>query len=75
MTCIVICHNSADSAPTSDPLVTTRPIPYLYQSSSVLQSPPLELLSIAGIIYYTCILVIDIQCTRQKLPSTNAFNE
>ena len=53
-------------------LVTTRPIPYLHQTSSVLRRSPLELLSIAGIIYYTTSsLVIDIQCTRYK----NAFNK
>ena len=47
-------------------LVTTRPIPYVHQTSSVLRKSPLELLSIAGIIYYTCNLVNDIQCTRYK---------
>ena len=52
------------------PLVTTRPIPYLHQTSSVFRRSSLELLPIAGIIYYTCSLVIDIQCTRHK----NAFN-
>ena len=28
------------------PLVTTRPIPYLHQTSSVLRKSPLELLSV-----------------------------
>ena len=52
-------------------LVTARPIPYVHQTSSVLRRSPLELLSIAGIIYYTCSLVINIQCIRHK----NAFNK
>ena len=52
-------------------LVTTWPIPYLHQTSSVLKRSPLEQLSIAGTIYYTCSLVIDIQCTSYK----KAFNK
>ena len=60
-----------DTAEGYDALVTTRPIPYLRQTSSVLRRSPLELLSIAGIIYYTCSLIIDIRCTRYK----NAFNK
>ena len=47
------------------PLVTTRPIPHVHQTLSVLRRSPFELLShtinIAGIIYYNCSLVIDIQ--------------
>ena len=43
--------------------------PYLHQTSSVLRRSPLELLSVAGIIYYTCSSVI--QYTRHK----NAFNK
>ena len=56
-------------------LVTTRPIPYLHQTSSVLRRSPLELLFIAGIIYYTCSLVIDIHCTRHKNAFNKGFNE
>ena len=72
------------------PLVTTRPIEYLHQTSSVLRStrhnsvdsvPTSNLvcikkvairttfshmINIFGINYYTCSLVIDIQCTRYK---------
>ena len=55
----------------SNSLVTSRPIPYLHETSSVLNRLPLELLSIAGIIHYACTLGVDIQCTRYK----NAFNE
>ena len=47
-------------------LVTTRPIPYLHQTSSVLRKSLLELLSV--LLEY---LVIEIQCTRYK----NAFNK
>ena len=36
--------SSSNSIP--EPLVTTRPIPYLYQTSSVLRKSPLELLSV-----------------------------
>ena len=35
-------------------------------SSSILRSPLGRIITIAGIIYYTCSLVIDIQCTRYK---------
>ena len=54
-------------------LVTTRPIPYLHQASSVLRKLPSELLSVvsAGIIYHTCNLVFDIKYTRYK----KAFNK
>ena len=45
-------------------LVTPWPIPYLHQTSSVFRRLPLELnfnhmIKIAGIIYYTCSLDID----------------
>ena len=50
---------------------STRPIPYLHQTSSVLRRSQLELLYNAGIINYICSSVIDIQCTRYK----NAFNK
>ena len=34
-----------------------------------------HIISIAGILYYTCCLGIDIHCTRYKMPSTDVFNE
>ena len=49
-------HNSADSVPTSN---------------LVFRRSPLELLSLAGIIYYPCSLIIGILCTSYK----NAFNK
>ena len=51
------------------PLVTTRPISYLHQTSSVLRRLPLELLSVTW--NNLLQLVIDIKCTRYK----NAFNK
>ena len=47
-------------------LVTTRPMPYLHQTSSVLRRSPLELLSITWNNLLHLQLIIDIQC---------AFNE
>ena len=53
-------------------LVVTQPILHLHQTSSDLRRSPLELPSITEMIYYyTCSLVINIQCTRYK----NAFNK
>ena len=51
-------HNSADSAPTSC-LVSIKEVAIRTN------------VNIAGIIYHTCNLVIDIQCTRYK----NAFKK
>ena len=51
-------HNSADSVPTSN-LVFIKEVTIR------------TTLCIAGLIYYTCNLVTDIQCTGYK----NAFNE
>ena len=51
-------HNSADSVPTSN-LVCIKEVDIRTTSS------------IAGIIYYTCNLDTEIQCTRYK----NAFNK
>ena len=46
----------------------------LHQTLSVLRRSQLELLSTAGIIYYTCSLVIDIQIVHvTKMPSTKHF--
>ena len=56
-------HNSADSVPTSN-LVCIKDVAIT------------TTFCIAGIIYYTCNLIIDIQCTRyKKMPSPNVFRE
>ena len=34
-----------------------------------------HMINIAGILYYTCSLVIDIQCTRYRNTFNNVFNE
>ena len=55
-------HNSADSVPTSN-LVCIKEV--------VIRTTFSYVINIAGIINYSCSLVIDIQCTRYK----NAFNK
>ena len=55
-------HNSADSVPVSH-LVCIREVAIRVTFS--------HMINITGIIYYTCSLFIDIQCTRYK----NAFNK
>ena len=61
----VICttrHNSADSVPTTN-LVCVKDV--------AIRTTFSHMINFAGIIFYTCILVIDIQCTRYK----NSFNK
>ena len=59
----VTCHNSTDSVPTSN-LVCIKEITIR------------TTFCIAGIIYFTCILVTDsVNVTVTKMPSTNIFNE
>ena len=60
-------HNSADSVPTSN-LVCIKEV-------AIRTTFRYILINIAGIIYYTCSLVIDIQCTVIKMPSINIFNK
>ena len=55
-------HNSADSVPTSN-LVCIKEV------------ATRTTFCITGIIYYTCNVVTDIQCTCYKMPSTNIFKE
>ena len=55
-------HNSSDSVPTSN-LVCIKEVAIR------------TTFCFAGIIYYTCNLVTDIQCTRYKMPSANIFKE
>ena len=55
-------HNSADSAPTPN-LLSIKGI--------AIRTTFSHMINIAGIIYYTCRLVIDIQCTLYK----NTFNK
>ena len=50
-------HSSADSVPTSN-LVCIKEVAVRTNLS--------QMNNIAGIIYYTCSLVLDIQCTRYK---------
>ena len=57
-----IRHNSADSVSTSN-LVCAEEVAIR------------TTFCIAGIIYYTCNFVIDIQFTRYKMPPANVFNE
>ena len=54
--------NSADSVPTYN-IVCIKEV--------AIRTTFSHMINIAGIIYYTCSLVIDIQCTRYK----NAFNK
>ena len=54
-------HNSADSVPTSN-LVCTMEI--------AIRTTFSHMIHIDRIIYYTCSLVVYIQCTRYKMPST-----
>ena len=61
-----ICHLAEDNEDNDKQLVTTRPIPYLHQTS--LRRSILELLSNTGIIYYTFSLVIDNKCAPYKMP-------
>ena len=55
-------HNSADSVPKYNIVCFKR---------VTIRTTFIHVLNIAGIIYYTCSLVIDIQCTRYK----NTFNK
>ena len=55
-------HNSADSVPTSN-LVCIEEVAIR------------TTFCVTGIIYYTRNFVIDIQCSRYKLPPTNVLNE
>ena len=55
-------HNAADSVPTSN-LVCIKEI--------AIRTTFCHMINITGIFYYTCSLVIDIECTRYK----NAFNK
>ena len=59
-------HNSANSAPTSN-LVCIKEV--------AIRTIFRDIINIAGIIYYTCSLDIDIQCTRYKNALNNVFNE
>ena len=61
---------------TAEPLITTRPIPYIQQTSSLLRRSPLELLSTAEIIFTTLFsLVMTFNVPVTKMPSTNVYNE
>ena len=60
-----LSHYSANSVPTSN-LVCIKEVAIGTTFS--------HMINIAGIIHYTCSLVIDIQCTCSKKPSTNLFN-
>ena len=55
-------HNSIDSVPTLNLVCIT-------------EVAIKTVFCVAGIFYYTCNLLSDIQCTRCKMPSTNVFNE
>ena len=60
-------HNSADSVPTSN-LVCIKEV--------AIKTAFSHMINIAGILYYTCSLVIKTECIRYKrMPSTNVFNE
>ena len=59
-------HNSVDSVPTSN-LVCIKEVAIRTNFS--------HMINIAGIIYYACRLVIDIQYTHYKMPLTNVINE
>ena len=61
-------------------LDTTRPIPYLHQTSSVFKEVAMRttfshMINIAGIIYYTCSLFLTFNIPVIKMHSTNVFNE
>ena len=59
---IVTRHNSADSVPTSNLACITE---------VTIRTTFSHMINIAGIMCYTCSLVIDIQCVRNK----NDFNK
>ena len=59
-------HNSANSAPTSDPV---------HIKEVAMRTTFSHMINIAGIIYYTCNVVIDIQITRYKNAFNKRFNE
>ena len=59
-------HQKADSVPTSN-VVCVKEV--------AIRTTFSHMIDIAGIIYYICSFVIDIQCTRYKNAFKNVFNE